>query len=131
MASPESGKFALTTGIGLDRDPGVAGQLGKPGLEVLNQVEVSRCVLDRRKRMQVGKTRIGDRLHLSRCVELHRAGTEWDDAAIQREIPIRQGPQVAKHCCLTVMGVEDRVTEVVSRTLASGQVVGKLPLVAC
>ena len=80
--------------------------------------------------MQVGKAWIGDRLHLRCRVQLHRAGTERDHPAIERQVPIRQRPQIAEHRRLAVMGVENGMGEVGGRTLAPSQVVVERPHVA-
>ena len=118
----QPGQLALTAGVRLDRHPGITGHLGQPGLQGVDQGRVALGVLRRRERVQVGEPGVGDRLHLGGGVELHRAGSERDHPAIQREVPIRQRPQVAQHRRLAVVGVEHRVGQVGRAALAAGEI---------
>ena len=55
----QPGELALRAGVGLDRDPVVAGDLGQPALELADQLAVAGGVLGRRERVQVGEARAG------------------------------------------------------------------------
>ena len=48
----QPGELALAAGVRLDRDLGVAGHLGEPGLQLVDQRRVALRVLDRRERVQ-------------------------------------------------------------------------------
>ena len=65
--------------------------------------------------MEVAELRPGDRDHLARGVELHRARAERDHGAVERDVLVREAPQVAQHLGLRVVAVEDRVREVGAR----------------
>ena len=107
----QPGQLALRAGVGLDRDPVVAGHLGQPALELVDQPPVAGGVLGRRERVQVGEAGQAHRLHLGGGVELHRARAERDHAAVQRVVARRQPPQVAQHLGLGPVAVEHRVLE--------------------
>ena len=108
----QPGQLALRAGVRLDRDPVVAGRLGQPALELVDQLAVALGVLGRRERVQVGEAGQRDRLHLGGRVELHRAGAERDHAAVEGVVAGRQRAQVAQHLGLAVVGGEHLVGEV-------------------
>ena len=123
----QPGELALRAGVGLDRDPVVAGDLGQPALEVGDQPAVAGGVLGRRERVQVGEAGQAHRLHLGGRVELHRARAERDHAAVERVVAGREPAQVAQHLGLAVVLVEHRVGEVVGACAAGpGQGVGRV-----
>ena len=108
----QAGQLALGAGVRLDGDLVVAGDLGQPLLELLDEVPVADRVLGRRERVQVGEARQRHRLHLGGRVELHGARAERDHAAVQRVVARRQPAQVAQHRGLAVVGREHLVREV-------------------
>ena len=108
----QAGQLALGAGVRLDRDLVVAGDLGQPALELLDEVAVADGVLGGRERVQVGEARQRHRLHLGGGVELHGAGAERDHAAVERVVARRQLAQVAQHRGLAVVGREHLVREV-------------------
>ena len=55
----QAGQLALRAGVRLDRDPVVAGHLGQPRLELVDQPAVAERVLGRGERVQVGEARAG------------------------------------------------------------------------
>ena len=61
--------------------------------------------------MDVGEAGQGDRDHLRRRVQLHRAGTERDHAAVQRDVLVLEPLEVAQHLVLGVVLVEHRLLE--------------------
>ena len=99
----QTGQLALAPGVGLDRDLGVAGQVGQPPLEVVDQGQVARRAVQRGERVDVGEPRQADRLHLGGGVELHGARPQRDHAAVEREVLVRQLAQVAQHGRLGVV----------------------------
>ena len=114
----QPGELALRPGVGLDRDPVVAGHLGQPLLELADQLAVAGRVLGGRERVQVGEAGQADRLHLGGGVELHRAGAERDHAAVEGVVAGREPAQVAQHLGLAVVAVEHLVGEVRRRAHA-------------
>ena len=116
----QPGELALRAGVGLDRDPVVAGDLGQPALELVDELAVAGGVLGRREGVQVGEAGQADRLHLGGGVELHRARAERDHAAVQRVVAGREAAQVAQHLGLAVVGAEDLVREVRRRAAQVG-----------
>jgi len=69
----QPGQLTLGAGVRLQRDGRVPSDLGQPGLQVDEQPGVARHLLQRGERVQVRELRPGDRLHLRRRVQLHRA----------------------------------------------------------
>ncbi len=108
----QAGEFALAASVGLQAHGVVAGDLGKPGLQVLDDRQQPFGVLGGRERVQRTELGPGDRLHLGRRVELHRARAQRDHAAVQRDVLVGQLPQVAQQRGLGAVGVEHRVGEV-------------------
>ena len=105
----QPGELPLRAGVGLQRDRVVAGDLGQPALEVVDDREVAGGLIQRRERVDAGELRPGDRLHLGGGVELHRAGPERDHRAVQGEVAVGEPAQVAHHRGLGVVRGEDRV----------------------
>ena len=106
--------FALRAGVGLQADARVAGGLAQPGAQLLVEFRVALQLVGRRERMDVREFRPGDRDHLARGIELHRAAAQRDHAAVQREVLVGQRADVAQHAGLGVVGVEHRVREEVA-----------------
>ena len=74
--------------------------------------------------MNVCELRPGDRLHLSRCIQLHGARTQRNHGAVKRQVLISEVTQVAHHLGLRTVLVENRVLHVVIGTQQlSGQIV--------
>ena len=61
--------------------------------------------------MDVRELGPGDRDHLARRVQLHRARAERDHRAVEGEVLVGEAAQVAQHRGLAVVAVEDRVRE--------------------
>ena len=55
----QPGELALRAGVGLDRDPVVAGDLGQPALEVVDQLAVAGGVLGRARTGAGRRSRAG------------------------------------------------------------------------
>ena len=107
----QSGQLALAPGVGLDRDLGVAREVGEPAFEVVDQRQVARRGVRRGKRVDVRETRQAHRLHLGGRVELHGARAQGDHAAVEGEVPVRQPAQVAQHGRLRVVLREHGVAQ--------------------
>ena len=108
----QPGVFALRAGVGLQADAGVAGGLRQPGAQLAVELGVAGELLGRRERMDVRELGPGDRDHLARRVQLHRARAERDHRAVEREVLVGQAAHVAQHLGLAVVRVEDRVRQV-------------------
>ena len=102
----QPGIFALGAGVRLQRDLGEAGGGAQPGFQAADQGQVAGRLIRRGERMDVGEARQGDRYHLGRGIQLHRAGTQRDHAAVQRDVLVFQALQVAQHLVFGVMLVE-------------------------
>ena len=107
----QPGILTLGAGVGLERHGVVAGDLGQPALEVVDEFEISLRLLERRERVDVGELGPGDGEHLGRRVELHRAGAKRDHRAIERDVLVLQPPQVAQHLGFAAVAVEHLVSE--------------------
>ena len=107
----QSGQLALAPGVGLDRDLGVAREVGQPPLEVVDQRQVARRAVQRGERVDVGEPGQAHRLHLGGGVELHGARAQRDHAAVEGEVPVRQPAQVAQHGRLGVVLREHGVAQ--------------------
>ena len=103
--------FTLAAGVGLQAHAGITGGLRQPGAELIVHRPVAGELLLRRKGVHVRKLRPGDGDHLAGGVELHRAAAERDHAAVERQVLVAQGPDVAQHFRFAVVAVEHRVRE--------------------
>ncbi len=110
----QAGELALGTGVGLQGDPVVAGDLREPSLELGDQGVVPRGVLGRGEGVQVGEPGEADGLHLGGGVQLHRAGPERDHPPVEREVTRREPTQVAQHRGLGPVAVEHLMGEEVA-----------------
>ena len=113
----QAGELTLRAGVRLQRDVVVAGDLAQPALEVGDELADALVLVGGRERVQVSELGPRHRFHLGRGVELHRARTEWDHAAIERVVAVGEATQVAQHRGLAVVAVEHRVREVFLRAL--------------
>ena len=77
----------------------------------MDHFEISLHLFVRRKRMDGAELGPCHRDHLARRVELHRARTEWDHRAIEREILVGQAAQIAQHLVLAVVAMKHRMRE--------------------
>ncbi|CAG7456097.1 hypothetical protein PICSAR144_03483 [Mycobacterium avium subsp. paratuberculosis] len=93
----QAGVLALRPGVGLQRDGVVAGDGHQPVLQVADEPAQPRRVGRRGEGVLTCELRPGDRLHLGGGVEFHGARAEWNHAAVQRNILVGQGAQVAHH----------------------------------
>ena len=107
----QTGIFALRAGIRLQRNFGEAGGGAEPGLQTADQGQVAGGLVRRRERDACRRTRAGDRDHLGRGVQLHRAGTQRDHAAVERDVLVLQPLQIAQHLVFGVMLVESRLRQ--------------------
>ena len=108
----QPGVLPLRTGIRLQRHRVVSGESGKPVLDVGDQLAQSRRVArGGGKRMLSGELGPGDRLHLGRRIELHRARAERNHAAVQGNVLVGQRPQVAHHLGLGAVSGERRMRQ--------------------
>ena len=123
----QPGQFALAAGVRLDGDLGVAGHLGQPGLQGVDQGRRSPGrPATGANGCRLAKPCVRDRLHLGGGVELHGAGAERDHPAVEREVPIRQRAQIAQHRRLAVVGVEHRMGQIGRLALGTGQIAERL-----
>ncbi len=107
----QPGELALRPGVRLQRHGVVPGDLDEPGLERADQLEVAVGLVERRERVDAGELDPGDRLHLRRRVELHRARAERDHRAVEGDVAITEPADVAQHRRLAAVRGEDRVGE--------------------
>ena len=102
-------KLSLRAGIRLQRHFREPGDFGEPLLELAEERRIPLRLRARRKGMQAVEARPGDRQHLARGVELHRAGAERNHRRRQRQVAVLEPLQVPQHLRFGVMGVEDRM----------------------
>ena len=107
----QAGELALGTGVGLDRDLVVAGDLGELGFQVLDQFAPAGGLGFRGEGVDGGELRPGDGFHLGRGVQLHGARAQRDHGAVQGEVPVGQLADVAQQLGLGTVGVEHRVLQ--------------------
>ena len=89
----------------------VTGDLHKPGADLIDQFAPARGELVGRVRVHVGETRPRDGLEARRRVELHGARPERDHRAVQGEVLVAEGADVAHHLRFGVDAVERLVGE--------------------
>ena len=82
----QAGELALRAGVRLQRDGREAGDLAERRFELAEDLLVALGLLDRRERMQLRELRPGDRQHLGRRVQLHRAGAERDHRRVEADV---------------------------------------------
>ena len=104
-------ELALRAGVRLQRDRVVAGDLGEPRLELLDEHEVPRDVVGGRERVHARELRPRHGRHLGRRVELHRARAERDHAPVERIVAVGELLEVAHHRRLGVVRVEHGVRQ--------------------
>ena len=107
----QSRVLALRSGVRLQRHRGEPGDFGERLLETVEHLAIALRLLDRRERMHLAELRPGDRIHLRRRVQLHRARAERDHRRRQRQIARLETLEVPQHLGLGVVAVEDRVRE--------------------
>lgn len=112
----QTGQLALGTGVRLERHVVVAGDLRETLLQLTDEREVALRLVGGREGVQLTELGPGDRLHLRRRVELHRAGAQRDHAAVERVVTVGQLAQVAQHRGLGAVRVEHGVRQVVVAT---------------
>ena len=78
--------LALGARVRLQGDRGEAGDLAEPALEVGEQLVVAAGLLGGGEGVELPELGPGDRDHLRRRVELHRAGAERDHRVGEREV---------------------------------------------
>ena len=104
--------LALRARVRLQRNRVIAGDRAQPFLEIREQLQIARCLVDGCERVDRRELGPADRRHLRRCVELHRARAERDHRPVERDVAIAQVPQVTEHRRLGVMRMEDLVDQV-------------------
>ena len=109
----QAGELTLRPGIGLQRNPVVAGDRGQPVLQVADQLEVAGGLLGRGVRVDTGESGPADGFQLGGGIELHRAGAERDHRAVQREVLVGELAQEAQHRCFGAVPVKHRMGQVV------------------
>ena len=105
-------ELALRAGVGLQRHGLVPGDLAQPRLELREQLQVALGLLERGERVETRELGPGDREHLARRVELHRARPERDHRPVEREVAIGEATQVPQHLGLRAVAMEDGMCEV-------------------
>ena len=95
--SQKPGVFTLAAGVGLQRNRVIPGQLRKPRLQVGHHDQIPLGVLRGSKRVQRVELGPTDRLHLGGGIEFHRATAQWNHAAIQGVVLVREALDVAHH----------------------------------
>ena len=113
-------ELALGTGVGLDGDLVVAGDLGQLGFEVLDQFAPAGGLGFRGEGVDGGELRPGDGFHLGRGVQLHGARAQRDHGAVQGQVTVREAADVAQQLGLGAVRVEHRVLQVVGGALDGG-----------
>jgi hypothetical protein len=93
----QPGELTLRAGVGLQRDRVVAGDVAQPAAQLSTSARMPLGLLARREGVDLGELGPGDRLHLGRGVELHRARPERDHPAVEGEVAVGQPPQIAQH----------------------------------
>ena len=123
----QAGELALGSGVGLDGDLVVAGDLGQLGFEVLDQFAPAGGLGFRGEGVDGGELRPGDGFHLGRGVQLHGARTQRDHGAVQGQVAVREAADVAQQLGLGAVRVEHRVLQVVGGALDGGVQAERLP----
>ena len=77
--------------------------------QLLKQGLVAARLAQRGERMEAAELRPGDRQHLRRRVQFHRAGAERDHRSRQRQVARLQPFEVAQHLGFRMVAVEDRM----------------------
>src|SRR3546814_14415116 len=78
----EAGVLALRAGVGLQRDGVEAGRRAEHALQLVEELAVALHLVERREGMDLRAFRPGDRLPLSRRVQLHGSGAERAPRAV-------------------------------------------------
>ena len=103
--------LALGTGVRLQGDGGEARDVRQPVLQVDAELPVSGGLLGRCVGVHVGEAAPGDRHHLRRSVQLHRAGAERDHRRGQGQVARLQPVEVAEEFGLRPVAAEHGMFE--------------------
>ena len=103
--------LSLGARIRLQADRVVPSNLTQVLGQALNHLLIAFRLVRRSKRVNQCKLRPSDRDHFHGCIELHRAGTQRDHGAIQRQVLIGQFTQVAQHVRLRLNAREHGVAK--------------------
>ena len=118
----QAGELALRARVRLQRDGGKAGDRAQHRLELAEDLGVALRLIDRRERMQRAKLRPGDRQHLGRRVQLHRARAERNHRRVEPDVLSLEAADVAHHLGLGVILVEDRMRQERRRAADRGRI---------
>ena len=122
----ETGVFPLRARVGLERHRRETGDLAERGFHVAHDFGVTLGLVSRDKRMNAAELRPGDRQHLTRRVELHRAGPERDHGRIEPDVLPFEASDVPHHLGFRPVGSEHRVRHECARaTYGRGVVVSR------
>ncbi len=105
----EARELALRARVGLKRHGREPGDFGERLFELADDLRVALHLFDRRKRMHRRELRPGDRNHLGRGVQLHRARPERNHRAIEPDVLALEALQIAHHLRFGAMRREDRM----------------------
>ena len=107
----QAGEFALSAGVGLQRHGGKTGDGAERRLELTKDLLVARRLLHRRERMEARELGPGDRQHLRRRVQLHRARAERNHRRVETDVLALEAADVAHHLRFGAMAAEHRVRQ--------------------
>src|SRR2546422_7506893 len=93
----QAGELALGSGVGLERHGGEPRDLRELLLQLAEQGAVALCLLTRGEGVEPVELAPGERRHLGRRIELHRARAERDHRRGEREVARLELLDVAQH----------------------------------
>ena len=105
----ETGELPLRARVGLQRDGRESGDLRERLFELADHLRITLHLLERRERMYGGKLRPGNRDHLGRRIQLHRAGAKRNHRAVEPDVLALEALQITHHLRFRTMRREDRM----------------------
>ena len=109
----KAGIFALRPRVRLHRHGVIPGDLAQPVRQIANRLSIAFGLIGRTERVKRPKLGPGDRHHLGRGVQFHRAGAQRDHGAVKREVSIRKATHIAHHLGLCPVHVKNRVGQII------------------
>ncbi len=106
------GQFALGARVRLQRHRRKARDLAQRRTELADDLVVAERLVVGGERVNPREFLPGDRVHLARGIELHRARAQRDHRGVESDVLALERLHVAHHRRLGVMRVEDRVRQV-------------------